>query len=224
MLTERSSHHDRPEKCHECVKSTRPSVHERCDLCQNLRLQEDVFCYLNRSAQDHSPFECHAFQPGPKLVASSGKGPQIEPGTRPSATSLADTLDSDKFKYQRALALQRLSRDPADVIMDIKYHFAWNVVGRRAVFLEPEAVISAVINTIADCSDPIGGFAWPLWLAPDHIHIRVDSNGEVSPDTMAQELKRLSEPGILEQLPELITSPGSEARLWDEAYFVETIG
>jgi REP element-mobilizing transposase RayT len=41
---------------------------------------------------------------------------------------------------------------------------------------------------------------------------------------MAQKLKRLSEASILERFPDLIASPDVETGLWDEAYFVETIG
>ncbi len=137
--------------------------------------------------------------------------------------SLGKVLNSDRFNYQRALALQRLARNPDDVIMEIKYHFAWNVVGQRAIFSDPETMINDVMDTIALCNEAIGSFVGLLWLAPDHIHVYVESDGEESPDTMAKELKRISETDILERIPNLIKSLGSEAKLWDEAYFVETI-
>jgi len=41
---------------------------------------------------------------------------------------------------------------------------------------------------------------------------------------MAQKLKRLLEVPILARFPDLIASPDVETGLWDEAYFVETIG
>ena len=41
---------------------------------------------------------------------------------------------------------------------------------------------------------------------------------------MAQKIKRLAEARILERFPDLIASLEVERRLWDEAYFVETIG
>jgi len=52
----------------------------------------------------------------------------------------------------------------------------------------------------------------------------VESDGEISPDNIAQKLKHLSEVSILERFPDLITSPEVETGLWDEAYFIETIG
>ena len=133
-------------------------------------------------------------------------------------------LDCDKVKYQRALALQKLASNPDDVMLEIKYHFAWNVVGRRPAFAEPATTIDFISDTITNCSEEVGGFASLLWLAPDHIHLCVESDGEVSPDNMAQELKRLSEVPILERFRDLISSPDVETGLWDEAYFVETIG
>ena len=137
--------------------------------------------------------------------------------------ALEKLLDSDKVKYQRALALQRLDRNPDDVTLEIKYHFAWNVVGRRPAFAEPATTIDFISDTITTCSEAVGGFASLLWLAPDHIHLYVESDGEVSPDNMAQKLKQLEVP-ILARFPDLIASPDVETGLWDEAYFVETIG
>ncbi|MCP4576941.1 MAG: hypothetical protein GY846_11725 [Deltaproteobacteria bacterium] len=133
-------------------------------------------------------------------------------------------FDSDKVKYQRALALQRLARNPDDIMLEIKYHFVWNVIGRKPVFSKPAFMIDFVNNTITTCSEAVGGFANLLWLAPDHIHIYVVSNGEASPDNMAQDMKRHSETATLERFPDLMTSPNAETGLWDEAYFVETIG
>jgi REP element-mobilizing transposase RayT len=158
-----------------------------------------------------------------KLVASSGK--EIRPETKVQSVKvlIEKLLDSDKVKYQRALALQKLTSNPDGAILDIKYHFAWNVIGRRPAFSEPTPKIDFINNNIRACSKAVSGFTSLLWLAPDHIHLYVESDGEVSPDDMAQKLKRLSEISILERFPDLIASPEVKTGLWDEAYFVETI-
>jgi len=189
-----------------------------------LSFQEEVLCVLNRSTQNPTFFDCRAFQPLLKLVASSGQETRPEPKAQPAEITLEKLLNSDKIKYQRALALQKLARNPNDVMLEIKYDFAWNVAGRRPAFLEPATTIDFISDTITNCSEAMGGFASLLWLASDHIHLYVESDGEVSPDNMAQELKRLSEVPILERFPDLIASPMVETGLWDEAYFVETIG
>ncbi len=211
-------------KCQKCAKSSKPFIHGRCSFCQDLSFQEEVLCYLNRSTQNPTSFECHAFQPLLKLVTPSGQGTLPEAKAQSAESTFEKLLDSDKVKYQRALALQKLARNPDDVMLEIKYHFAWNVVGRRPAFAEPATTIDFISDTIANCSEEVGGFASLLWLAPDHIHLYVESDGEISPDNMAQELKRLSEAPILERFPELIASPDVETGLWDKAYFVETIG
>lgn len=223
-LDEMSSCNHLPVKCLECAKSSKPFIHGRCRFCQDLSFEEEVLCYLNRSTQNPNFFECHAFQPLLKLVASSGQETHSELKAQLAKITIEKLLDSDKVKYQRALALQKLGRDPDDVMLEIKYHFAWNVIGRRPMFAEPAIAIDFVSDTITTCSDAVGGFATLLWLAPDHLHLYVESDGEVSPDNMAQKIKQSLEVPILERFPDLIAAPQFERRLWDEAYFVETIG
>ena len=223
-LEKTSSQNHFPEKCLACAKSSKPFIPAGCRSCWDLNFQEEVLCDLNRSTQDPVFFECHAFQPLLKLVASSGQETQMEHRDPPVGITSEKLLDSDKIKYQRALALQKLARNPEDVILDIKFHFAWNVIGRRPVFEAPEPMVGYISNAITICSEVVGGFANLLWLAPDHIHLYVESDGEVSPDNMAQELKRYSEAAILERFHDLISTSAVKTGLWDEAYFVETVG
>ena len=223
-MEENSVDEDLPARCQECAKSVRTFIHEGCSTCQKVSFEEDVLCYLNRSVQDPDSFECHAFQSGPRLSIVSRRGGRPESKDQPAEAALDETLNSDKLKYRRALALQKLARDPDALMIYVQYHLAWNVAGRRPAFSEPATMLDFVIDTIAGCSDVVGGVAYLLWLAPDHIHVHVESDGEVSPDSMAKEIKRLSEAAILERFPDLVASSEAGQRLWDEAYFVETIG
>ncbi len=223
-LEKTSSQNHFPEKCLACAKSSKPFIPGGCCSCRDFNFQEEVLCDLNRSTQDPEFFECHAFQPLLKLVASSGQEARTEPKVQSLENSLEKLFDSDKVKYQRALALQKLARNPDDIILDIKYHFVWNVIGRRPVFAAPEPMIDYVGNVIATCGEAVGGLAYLHWLAPDHIHLYVESDGEVSPDNMAQELKRQTEVAILERFPDLTISTDVGAGLWSDAYFVETVG
>ena len=213
-----------PEKCLACAKSSKPFIHDECSFCQELNFQEELLCDLNRSTQNPAFFECHAFRPLLKVVASSGQKPRRKPKVQLAGITLEKRLDSDKVKYQRALALQRLARNPDDIILEIKYHFAWNVIGRRPVFSESAPIIGFINNTITTCNEAVGGFADLLWLAPDHIHLYVVSDGEVTPDNMAQDMKRQSETAIIDRFPDLISTSEAKTGFWDEAYFVETVG
>ena len=70
----------------------------------------------------------------------------------------------------------------------------------------------------------IGGYAGLLWLASDHIHVSVESDGEKSPEAMVHELKRLSREVILSEFQDIKAMLETGVDLWDEAYFVETLG
>ncbi len=107
-------------------------------------------------------------------------------------------------------------------MFDIKYHFVLNVTARKPVFSEPKLMIDPIDDTICKCSETVGGFSYLLWLAPDHMHIYVESDGTVSPDDMAKKFKA-SEKLIIKQAPELIGASASKKRLWSDSYFVETI-
>ena len=223
-LEETSSQNHFPAKCLECIKSSKPFIHGKCSFCQHLSFQEEVFCDLNRSAQDSTFFKCHAFQPLLKLVTSGEQEINLARKVEPTEITLEKLLDSDKIKYQRALALQKLKLDPDDVMLEIRYHFAWNVINRIPAFTEPASSIAFISDAITTCSEAVGGFASLLWLAPDHIHLYVESDGEMSPDNMAKKLKQLSEIKIFMRFADLIAPSKLERKLWDQAYFVETIG
>jgi hypothetical protein len=107
-----------PARCQDCARPNTSDVHGKCELCLNLGFQEEILCDLNRCLQDEPGFECYAFQPTLKLLGASENhvdesdeafsGPEQEKG-------LSELLDSDKIKYERALALQKLGRDPEGV-------------------------------------------------------------------------------------------------------------
>lgn len=56
------------------------------------------------------------------------------------------------------------------------------------------------------------------------MHVYVESDGERSLEGMANDIKRLSAQTILEKFPLLRDTLGASINIWDEAYFVETVG
>lgn len=213
-----------PKKCHECFKSSKPFIHDGCRFCQDLRFQEEILCYLNQSPHPAFDFECHAYRPLLKLVALDKK--QNAPKTKdlPARITIEKKLDSDldRVKYQRALALQKMANDPESVMLDIKYHFVLSTIGRRSIFADPDLSIDLIDDIISKCSEVVGGFSYLLWLALDHMHIYVESDGTVSPDYMVKKFKA-SEKMIIKQSPELTGYSESKKGLWSDSYFVETI-
>jgi REP element-mobilizing transposase RayT len=63
-----------------------------------------------------------------------------------------------------------------------------------------------------------------LCLAPDHVHLYVESDGELSVEEMVHKIKRFSNDVIVEEFSSVKGKLGGDTELWDEAYFVETIG
>jgi len=216
-----------PAKCMECTKSKMSLFHRKCRFCNELEFEESVLCELNRRIQSRSDFECQAFQPMLKLVGSSkNKVPRFDDNSTKEIKEkfFLELLKSDKIKYERALALQKLARDPDGVYVQLEYHIVWNVSQRRSVFIPTGEFINFVNGIFLKCSDMVRGFAYLLHLAPDHVHVYVESDGEFSIEEMVQGMRRLTNKTILETFPLLREKLGGNAEIWDEAYFVETIG
>jgi REP element-mobilizing transposase RayT len=133
-------------------------------------------------------------------------------------------LQSDKTKYKRALAVQKLTSDPEGVFVDIKYHFAWNVNGRRPIFNLDPGILDFAHDVFSDCSELVGGFVSLLWMAPDHVHVYVDSDGGHSVETIVQDIKGFSENAMLARFVEMKEKLDGKFELWDAAYYTETIG
>jgi len=218
---------DLPDKCTECVKSSVTLFHRKCRFCRDLEFDESILCDLNRCVQNNSDFECHAFQPMLKLAGpSKNKVFRFDDNSTKNIKEklFLDLLNSDKIKYERALALQKLDRDPDGIYMQLKYHFAWNVSLRRSVFSHVNNIFDFVSDTFLRCSEQAGGFVDLLYLAPDHIHLYVESDGELSIEEIVHRIKKFSNHAILEKFPLIRDKLGENTDIWDEAYFVETIG
>ena len=222
-----SSSNELPAKCIECYKSTVSRFHRKCRFCNELEFEESVLCDLNRRVQDIADFQCHAFQPILRLVDEVITNvTKFDDGStkKNRKISLVELLKSDKIKYERALALQKLDRDPEGVYVQLKYHFAWSISHRRAVFSPAEDFFGFVYDTFLGCGELVGGFVNLLYMAPDHIHVYVESDGELSVEELAHRIKGFSNKAILKKFPHIRDTFGGSAGIWDEAYFVETIG
>jgi REP element-mobilizing transposase RayT len=192
-----------------------------------LEFKESILCDLNRRIQDEEDFRCHAFQPILKLINASEnrtKDRQNALTKRLKKKFFLELLHSDKIKYKRALAQQKLGRDPDGVYVQLKYHLAWNVTHRIPVFNPTSHFIELVYDTLLKYSERVGGLVHLLYLAPDHIHIYVESDGELSVEDMVLEIKHFSNDAILIEPSDIKEKFEGDIGIWDEAYFVETVG
>ncbi len=63
-----------------------------------------------------------------------------------------------------------------------------------------------------------------MWLAPDHVHIYVETDGDKSLEAIVKKLKASSSKAIQNQFPDIPGRLGKGVGLWDKVYFLETIG
>ena len=222
-----------PAKCRQCAKSKGTKVRTLCQICADSNFEQTILCELHRSVQQETDeFECGAFTPvlsvaGAKEVEESPEAEHCDQDVRenPLARQLAVAkfMNSDKIKYQTASTLQKLTEDPDAIIVDLKFHFAWSVQGRRGIFRDLEKYAGVMREILATATMPSVRRAGLLCLAPDHVHVYCDSDGEKSPEETALGLKQLLTRGILERCPEVASDFAGDNEIWEDSYFAETL-
>ncbi len=215
-----------PQKCHECARPVGPAINTTCDYCGRMEFYEETLCDLNRCAQDSKVFSCSAFQPILRVVNSSTRNISRH-DNKDTANSrerfFENLLNTDKYKYMKALAFQMLEANPDEEIINLRYHMVWNVAYRKPIFRLDSNILDFVHNMFQENSTLLGGFVYLLWLAKDHIHIFIESDGKDSVETIINKIKQFSSNAILNRFPNLKEGFADSEGIWDESYFVETV-
>jgi putative transposase len=216
-----------PPRCLECDKFYRSRPISECRVCRDLEFKEGILCDLNRAVQDSPHFVCYAFRPRLHLAGQAEDTILSSPALTDRKSrhkSIQEIMTSDRFKYQKALALQKLNRDPDGFFVELKYHLAWNVSHRKPIFSPGKEYVEFVLDTLFGCGDLVGGAARLLWLAPDHLHLYIESDGEKSTDLIIRRLKSFLNKTTLAKFPMIRKGLDKGSNLWDKAYFSETLG
>jgi REP element-mobilizing transposase RayT len=213
--------------CRTCAKPQRPLVHKDCVFCRDIGFHEEILCDLNQNVQAAKVFKCHAFSPASRPAMSLVQSVETSADNQeegPLVNDLRAQLNWDRLKYCRALAVQKLEREPDTVFVELKYHVAWNVAARKPIFVQPADALHTINDVFSTCGELVGGYASVLWLAPDHIHIYVESDGEKSVETLVRAMKRLSATALREKVDNRDGGLMKGRKIWDRAYFAETLG
>jgi len=217
-----------PTACQQCAKLQEKKPLGNCRACADLRFDTTILCELNRSVQEgKSKFECYAFKPKLSLVTTeeeSSSNSVHEQSTSASKSAIVKQIMSDKMKYRKALALQKLARNPDEEIIELKYHYVWNVAERRPLFADGKESFERVYDALVNTSIPSVLCANLIWLAPDHVHVYCESDGSDSPESVMHALKHATEASVKRQPLDVTAELGKHWNLWDAGYFVETIG
>jgi len=155
-----------------------------------------------------------------KLLSSEKKS---EPNLADNNKKQNECFLSDKIQYQIALYLQKLGRDPNFIFAVLKYHIAWNVSKRENVFPESPDFTESISVIFKNSIKQADTIVLPLWIASDHVHVYVETNGKVSIDKITRNIKKATEQRLMCILKDMGSGYSKES-LWDDAYFSETIG
>ena len=122
---------------------------------------------------------------------------------------------SPKEKWFKAYAVQQLGMNPDLIYANLRYHVVFSTVPRTKLFSHQDfEQIDSIFRH--------AGFPFEntdihlLCLAPDHIHLYIDSSPDYSLDEIINAVMESSEQEIAVQLPDLQKSSNS---LWERAYF-----
>jgi len=208
-----------PNRCRDCFKLNTLRPHRFCKFCEDTSLSETILCGLNRSVQhDMMKFQCHAFRPmlrDIKAVPSNQEKPEDIEDHRKKI--IQGMMQSDRSKYKNALALQKLKRNPDAVILDLQYHLIWTIANRKPLFKSDEDIEKGW-EIFRQCAEKNDGFFKVIQIAPDHVHLLLESDGERPIDSVIKILNKRVNKAMQHTFDEM------RGRIWSDAYFVETVG
>ncbi|MBN2530134.1 MAG: transposase [Deltaproteobacteria bacterium] len=159
---------------------------------------------------------------GTPAVSKKTNNPRV-PNVLAERLSVIQFMNSFPLQYRKALALQQLDRNPNGIFCNLKFHFAWNVRGRRPLFRNCEPYLEHIQNAFLSKFISSVQMAQLLWMASDHIHVYCESDGEQSPEAISFALKTQLH-SVLASSEQIESIESSAKELWDESYFVESIG
>jgi len=165
--------------------------------------------------RDKDSFDCHAFRPKLSVVNRD----DTEQSQTEEAGENTESM-SQREKWFKAYAVQQLEMNPDLIYANLRYHVVFSTVQRTKLFSHQDfARIDEIFHLAKFPFENTNVHL--LCLAPDHIHLYVDSSPDYSLDKIIDVVMESSEQEIAIQFSELQKSSNS---LWERAYFLEGIG
>jgi putative transposase len=127
---------------------------------------------------------------------------------------------SPKEKWFKAYAVQQLTIDPDQIYFKIRYHIAFSTIQRSKLFSHQD--FERIDEIFHQLEFPFEDTKIHLLcLAPDHIHLYIDSSPDYSIEEIVNAVMESSEREIIIQFPNLQKFSNA---LLERAYFLEGIG
>jgi putative transposase len=205
-----------PNLCRECHKQHHETFVKECRFCSDQQFPEQILCNLVRDdIQDEDSFECNAFRPNLSVV---NRDDTAQPQTKDVSENTEGM--SPKEKWLKAYAVQQLEMNPDLIYANLRFHVVVSTTQRISLF--PNQHVDQIDEIFNQAEFPFKNTnVHLLCLAPDHIHLYIDSSPDYALDEVVNAVMAYSEREIPIQLPEL---QQSSQLLWERAYFSEGIG
>ena len=205
-----------PNLCQECHKQYHTTFVKECRFCSDQQFPEQILCNLVRDEiRDGDSFECHAFRPKLSLVNRDAT-------EQPQTEDVSENTEgmSPKEKWFEAYAVQQLEMNPDLIYANLRFHVVLSTVQRINLF--STVYVDRVNGIFNQAEYPFENTnIHLLCLAPDHIHLYVESSPDYSLDEVVNAVMEYSEREIPIQLPGL---QQNRKLIWERAYFSEGIG
>jgi putative transposase len=200
-----------PQLCKNCFKFHNETILSSCDVCSKLQFLEKHLCDLLRF--NKKGFACYAYKPKLQLVNSKQKSNlEIE--------QEASLLTTQRNKWQTTYYVQEQKENPNQIQFKLKYHIVILTSARSAIL--SEKYYSSFSKIFSNTAKSIDNTVTELmWISSDHLHLYIDSSPDFSIDEIFQTVSSNSERIILMKHPELNVK---KKNLWENSYFVETLG
>jgi REP element-mobilizing transposase RayT len=205
-----------PDLCQACHKHHHATVVNACPLCRDVQFPEAMLCDLVREGHSENyPFHCEAFRPTLSVVHHA------ETDTSPTEEGSEDTVNmSPREKWFRAYAVQQLGGDPDLIYAKIQYHVVFSTRQRVNVFASAHR--EPMADLVRQAALPFEQTkAHVVWLAPDHMHLYIDTSPDYALDDIVQAIMDDLEQALPHLLPAL---QHSKQPVWERVYFAAGIG
>lgn len=205
-----------PNLCQECHKQHNLTLVKECRLCSNLQFPEQTLCNLVRDETGgEDSFECNAFRPKLSVVNNDRE----EESETEDVSENTEGM-SPKEKWFKAYAVQQLEMNPDLIYANIRYHVVFSTVQRTKLFSNQD--FDRMDEMFQQVEFPFENTnVHLLCLAPDHIHLYIDSSPDYPLNEIVNAVMESSEREMPTQLPDL---QQNSQLLWERAYFFEGIG
>ncbi|MFH1217323.1 MAG: transposase [Pseudomonadota bacterium] len=212
-----------PVRCTRCLSLPGNHPCNGCQVCRDQAMAESFLCGIARRATGSAAFVCEAFRPHLSIVGKSGPRAAIE------ICQDKETYFNDVVKLigsgpcagkgcTRPSCQGGERKEGAD-----RFHVVWVVHQRKPLFADSSRFVSFLHDVFLSCGNLMAGKVLLLWLAPDHLHLYIESSPRENVEDLVEDLQGLVQDTLLQEFADL-RRLYEKKQIWEREFFVEQIG